>query len=350
MIALALALAACLVPQDTSAQPRRNLIIDGVAVQAGEALVTFSELERAIKRARELQPPADREEEERQRRDVLLWLWTSRLEEQAGADLGLDSAQIERISRANLDAERDKSGLEAYLAELRSQGKDALAEEKEQRLELQRYLWELDALGKPFAAKRATRDLEIRPGELRAIYEENKERLAPVTVQLRLLIVSSEAPGGPEAARASCEEARRLVEGGEDLALLVEERGAVLRDTRGLLDFAPPRGLRDPALAAFAEKAEIGALSAVTPYINPETGRPDPELGYQLAELHDRRVPPIPEFSSTEVQLLLREQFTLQRRKLILERERERLRQEAAPWVSPLITSPKPAAAASTRQ
>ena len=346
MIALALVLAACLAPQDTAAPPRRNLILDGVAVQVGEALVTFSELERTLKRVREKDPPETREDEERQRMRILRDLWTFRLEEQAGADLGLDSAQIERISRANRDEERDKSGLEAYLAGLRSQGKDALAEEKERQEEILRWMWEQDALGKPFAAKRATRDIEIRPGELRAIYAENKERMAPVTVQLRLLIVSSEALGGPEAARASCEEARRLVEAGEDMALLVEERSAVLRETRGLLEYAPPRGLRDPGLAAFAEKAEIGALSEVTPYINPETQKPDPAIGYQLAELHDRRTPPVPEFDTSEVQLVLREQFTLQRRQLILERERERLRQSTAPWVSPLIAAPKPAAPA----
>lgn len=349
MIALALALAACLAQQDAAPQPRRNLILDGVAVQAGEALVTFSEFERVFKRVREKELPANREEEERLRMQILRDLWTYRLEEQAGADLGLDSDQIERLSRANLNAERDKEGLEAYLAGLRSQGKDALAEESERRREILRYMWEQDALGRAFAANRATRDLEIRPGELRAIYEENKERLAPVTVQLRLLIVSSEAMGSPEAARASCEEARALTLAGEDLALLVEERGAVLRDTRGLLEFAPPRGLRDPGLAAFAEKAEIGELSEVLPYINPETGKPDPEIGYQLAELHDRRVPPIPEFSSTEVQRGLREQFTAQRRKLVLERGREQLRQEAVPWVSPLIPVPKPAKATGPR-
>lgn len=342
MTSLALVLAACLAPQETVAPPRRNLILDGVAVQAGEALVTFSEFERTFKRVREQRPPETREEEERLRVRVLRELLTYRLEEQAGADLGLDSEQVERMSRANLDAERDKSGLDAYLAGLRSQGKDALAEESDRRQEILRWMWEQDAVGKPFAAKRATRDLEIRPGELRAIYEENKERLAPVTVQLRLLIVASEAVGGAEAARASCEEARRLVESGEDLALLVEERGAALRDTRGLLEFTQPRGLRDPALAAFAEKAEIGELSAVLPYINPETGKPDPEIGYQLAEVHDRRVPPVPEFASSEVQGVLREQFTYQRRNLILERERERLRSEAAPWISPLIAGPKP--------
>jgi hypothetical protein len=333
MIPVLLALAA-LAPQGEPPAEKKNPILDGVAVQAGEALVTFSELDRALKRAREVQPPSSAEEEERQRKEVLLYLWVRRLEEQAGADLGLDPAQIDRISRLNLEAQRDKEGLEAYLAGLRSRGKDALAEESDRYQEVLRYMWEQDALGRPFAAKRATRDHAIRPGELRAIFEENKERMAPVTVQLRVLIVSSQSVGSPEAARASCEEARALVLAGEDMALIVEERGAGLRDSRGLTPFHPVRALY-PELAAFAEKAEVGDLAEVMPYVNPETGKPDPELGYQLVELHDRRAPPIPMFATTEVQIGLREQFSRQRENVILERERERLRRESHSWVSP---------------
>lgn len=341
--ALCLALATRLAHQESAPPSPRNPILDGVAVQAGEALLTFSELERAIKRMREQRPPTSREEEERQRTQILLELWTLRLEEQAGADLGLDPADIDRISRANLDAEREEAGLQAYLVGLREQGKDALAEESDRQKGIQRLLWEQAALGRPFFAKRATRDDDIRPGELRGIFAENRERMAQPMVQLRVLIVSSQAMGGPEAARASCEEARALVLAGEDLALLVEERGAGIRDTRGLLPFQPPLAFADPALATFAEQAEIGELSQVLPFINSETGKPDPEIGYQLAELHDRRAPTVPEFGSVEVQLLLRKQFTEQRSRLILERERERLRREAHSWVSPLIAGPKPA-------
>lgn len=341
MIALLLAPLACLVQRGAPPPAQRNPILDGVAVQAGDALVTFSELERTIKRAGEAQPPADREEEERQRAEILIFLVTQRLEEQAGAELGLDAEQIERISRAGLVAEREQAGLDAYLAELRAQGKDALAGETDRQREIRRYLWEQSAIGRAVATKRATRDHGVRPGELRAIYAEHKERLAQGTVQLRLLIVASDAVGGPEAARASCEEARQLVAEGEDMALLVDERGAAYRDTSGLLPFSPARGLRDPALAAWAEEAEIGDLSEVAPFINPQTGKPAPELGYQVAELHDRRIPEVPEFDSG-VQLMLRQQFTEQRRNRILERERERLRREGYYyWLSPVLTGPK---------
>lgn len=326
------------VPQE----PAANSILDGVAVQAGERLVTLSEYERAIRRAREVEPRTGGEAEERQRLEVLRGLWTGRLEAQRGADLGLDPGQIERISRANLEAQRDKEGLDAYLAELRQQGKDALTEESDRQQEILRYMWEQATLGKAFAAKRATRDQSIRPGELRAMFEENREKLAPTTVQLRWLIVSSEALGGGEAARASCEEARQRVLAGEDLALLVMERGVEFRERAGLTPFVPPRNFPEPALVPFAEAAEIGDLSEVLPLTNPKTGKPDPELGYQLAQLHDRNEPPAPEFSSAEVQRTLRGFFTRQRKERILERERERLRREYYSWITPLIAPPPP--------
>lgn len=320
---------------------RRNPILDGIAVQSGESLVTLSELERVFKRVREQKPPESNEQEERQRVQVLLELVTLRLEEEAGADLGVDPAQIDRISRADLEAQREKEGLLAYLSDLRAQGKDAFTEQQDRQRDIRRYLWEQSALGKPFAAERATRDQSIRPGELRALYAEHRDKLAPVTVQLRLLFVSSRAQGSPEAARASCEEARQRVLAGEDLALLVEERGDDLRDTGGLTPFRPPQVFLG-ALGAFAEKAQVTDLSEVMPITNLKTGQPDPNLGYMLAELHERNAPPVPEFSNPEVQRRLREVFTQQRNDFVLDRARDRLRRASYTWVSPLLSKPRP--------
>jgi hypothetical protein len=332
---------AALTARQQETAPRRNPILDGVAVQAGESLVTFSELERAIKRVRAENPQASREEEEGQRLKILRDLITLRLEEQAGLDLGVDQDQLDRITRANLADERSRAGLQKYLADLRGRGKDALAGESDRAREIRRYLWEQAALGRAFIAKRATRDHDVRPGELRAIYAENRERLEQGTVQLRVLIVSSEAVGGPEAARASCEEVLRLVEQGQDFALLVEERGAGLRSTRGLTEFYAPGDLF-PDLRDFATTAEIGDLSAVMPYFNRETGQPAPEIGYQLVELHDRRTLRVPPFDSIEDQLALRNQFADQRANLILNRARDRLRREGDYWISPVLAGPKP--------
>jgi hypothetical protein len=336
MNALFLLLALC--PQNAPQPERRpNPIVDGVALQAGDALVTLSELERVMKRVQEKQPPANRRDEELQRAQVVRELLTARLEEQAGKDLGLDAEQIGRISRANLEAERDKEGLTAYLADLAAQGKDAYAEESDREQEYYRYFWEQRARGRAYIAQRATREQSVRPGELRALFAENREALAPVTVQLRLLVIASEAVGGAEAARASCEEARTRAQAGEDFALLVEERGALLRETRGLTPFLAPKSFRDPALVPFAEGAELDEFSPVLPLTNPKTGASDPELGYQVAELVERRVPPPAEFSDPEVQRKLREAYAAGRERAGLEREQEKLRRESFVWIHPLI-------------
>lgn len=343
---VALQAAARSVPQEPERAPPalpENAILEGVAVQAGEALVTLGEFERALKQALEKDPRTSAEGRERQRVEVLRDLWTQRLEEQGGADLGLDPAQIGRISRMNLQAERDKGGLDAYLDDLRQQGKDALTEESSRREEILRYMWEQAAQGKAFAGRRPTQDPDLRPGELRSMYDENKERLAPATIQLRWLIVSSEAAGSAEAARASCEDARQRVQAGEDLALLVMERGAELRDRGGLTPFIAAEAFPEPALREFADQAQIGDLSPVLPLTNPRTGQPDPKLGYQVAQLHDRNEPPIPEFSSPEVQRSLRGFFLRQRQDLILNRARDRLRRNSYSWVSPLLAGPAPA-------
>jgi hypothetical protein len=340
-----------LAPQDPQApQDPGNRILEGVAVQAGEKLVTLSEYQRLIERARAAEPQSTREGEERQRLGALRELWMSRLEAQAGAELGIDPAQIDRISRAERDKARDREGLEAYLAELEQQGKDAMAEEGDQRGKILRYMWREAALGRSIADKRTKRDQGMRPGELRAIYEENKHELAPVTVQLRWLIVSSEASGGPEAALAICEDARVRVQAGEDLALFVEEHGADFRESRGLTPLVPPRKFLHPELVAFAEKAEIGDLSPVLALLNPKTGKPDPALGYQLAEMHERNVPEVPPFTNPDVQRTLRGYFKNRRDEMVLERERDRLRRESYSWVNPLVAPPpRPAPAAPPR-
>jgi hypothetical protein len=341
MSATSIVLLAAALAQEPEVAPRapaapRHALLEGVAVHAGEELVTLSEFERRLRRTQELEPPEEREDERRQYQRALLELWTARLEAQKGADLGLDPSQIARISRANLEAERERTGLTNYLAELRAAGKDALLEESERQQEVLGAMWQYKALGNAFAGYRATRDATIRPGELRDIFEENREELAPTTVELRLLVLRSESHGGTEATRALCEDARRRVEAGEDLALLVEELGDSLRAERGLIEARPVASFAEP-LASFARNAEIGALSAVQPLRNPKTGEPKPELGFQLIQLHDRHVPPEPDFDAPEVQRKLRIYFTRERRERVLERARQRLHREAYAWVNPLV-------------
>jgi len=336
-----LALAAQQEAPAPSPAPAPLRLLDGVAVQAGEDLVTLSEYQRQAKRMAELQPAQSRAEEERQRLQLLSEMLVMRLEEQNGKDLGLDPAQIGRMRKGILAEEREKAGREAYLAKLKADGKDALAEDSDRERAILRYLWEQAALGNAYAAKRATQDGYVRPGERREIFAQNIGRLAPITVQLRRLVVATEHAGSPEVALQRCDEARTRVEAGEDLAQIVDELGDADRDSRGLTPYVAPGDFTDPALIQFTQKAELGEL-LILPLINPRTRQPAPEVGYQLVELHDRRIPDPPEFEAREIQSKLNEVFADQREKAVLGRAREKLRRESYSWVSPLLTPPPP--------
>jgi hypothetical protein len=347
MIALVLASVTALLPATAArlqaARPEgsRNPLLEGVAVQAGDAVVVLSEYERFLERARASRPAESATDRERQRTQLLRDLALLRLEEQGGADLGVDPALIERNRRLTMEAAREEKGIEGYLAELESKGSDALTEASDSELGIYRWLWERRARGQSYGAKRDTRDPGLRPGELRHFFEENRAEL--VTVQLRWLIVSSESVGGPEAALQRCEDVRARVLAGEDFGLLVQEHGVDLRDTLGLTPFLPVRGFREPAMAAFAGSAAEGDLSAVVPLTDRRTGKPEPRLGYQLAELNARR---IPEFADPEVQRVLRRALLENRADRALGQEREHLWRSSFVWVNPILGSAAAAASA----
>jgi hypothetical protein len=333
---IALALLSLL--QQPAGQDPRPVLMDGVAVQAGERLITLGEYEQVLKRIEESEPAASGEDAVRRRVTVLRELWTGSLEEQAGADLGLDPAQIERITRLNLEGERREVGLDDYIAKLAREGKDARSEEEDRRGQVYRELWQFKTLGNAVAGQRATQDRTIRPGELEDLYEENKRRLKPVRVQLRWLIVPSSSVSGPEEARTRCEEALRRLQAGEDLGLLVAELGSAdFRESLGVTPLAEPREIPEPSLWTFAETAQIGDLSPIQPLTNPRTGQPDPTRGYHFAELHERDEPPIPPFEDAETQRILRQYFTRDRSTRVLGRARDGLRREAYSWVNPIF-------------
>lgn len=324
--------------QQPSGDGPRPVLMEGIALQAGEHVVTLSEFEQIAKRIEAEEPLTNEVEARRRRADVLRELWTGSLEEQAGRDLGLDPAQIENFARRELERERRDVGLEDFLARLTQEGKDAFVAERDRKAQAYREIWEYYALGNAVADRRATQDRTIRPGELRDLYEENKRELAPIRVQLRWLIVPSASAGGPEGAKARCEEALRRLQAGEDFGILVAEYGSAdFRDTLGLTPLVELRRIPERNLQEFARTAEIGALSPIEPLTNPRTGQPDPEQGYHFAELHEREEPPIPPFEDPETQRKLRRFFTDERAKLILGRAKDGLRRESFSWLNPIF-------------
>ena len=192
----------------------------------------------------------------------------------------------------------------------------------------------------PDSLSKAAQLTFLRPGELRFLYTDKLDELAPTLVQLQILVVSTRAAGNAEQARQTCEDARERVLEGEEMGALVDEFGASLRDTHGLLQYAPAAMIPDPGLRAFAQRAEIGELSTVEPLVDPRTGQRDPELGFQLVRLADRRESPPLLFDDQRVQHTLRQVSNDSQRERILERERARLRRESYSWVNPLFAPP----------
>jgi hypothetical protein len=334
---IALLLLAAQSPAGAAPGPQpRAVILDGVAFQVGESLVTLSELQRLKDRMMEQKSASSNEEEAQMRAELVRDLLTLRLEEQMGRDMGLDPAQIQRQSRFEMEEEREKVGLLSYVERLSAEGRDVVQEETDRERQLYRDLWQYSKVGFAVAGRRATVDRQVRPGELRILFRENLSALAPIRVQLQILIVASEPAGGAEAARERCADARERTLAGEDLGAIVEEIGAEFRETRGVMQTATA-SLRDRAVRKFAEEAAVGDLSEVMPVLNARTGRPAPELGYQLVRLLEREETPEPEYEDRDVQKKLREFAIGSQNQAILGRERERLRREAYLWMNPLL-------------
>ena len=332
LLALPLAL-----PVQTSAQePSKSILLDCVAAQAGDEAITLTEVNRSIARLLKDQPVTTAEEAQKFTVEGLRNLLTMRLEAQAGEDLGLEKAQIEREVRYRVEKERQELGIEGYTDKLQTAGMDALADAEDRSRLLYAQFWEGAKRGYAVAGRRPTTDRYIRPGELRSFYEENRSAIYPTRVRLQVLVVSSTASGGPEQAHTICVEARARVLEGEDLGDLVEEFGAGFRDTRGITQTVPVSALGDPGVRAFAAKSPTGELSEVLPITN-QKGEPDPSLGFQIIRLLEREEGKDASFESPEIQERLRFFFSRERADRVLEGERAALLSEAYWWVHPRL-------------
>lgn len=318
------------------AQGPQPVLLDGIAVQAGDEIVTLSDLERSWDEVFARQKPASREEELQVRALVLRRDWEDALERQRGRDLGIDPALIQRNNAMSMRREREESGLTSFLQGIESTGRDVFQAEADRENDVYRYLWRATVVGNEVAGRRPVVDRFIRPGQLHLVYEENRDKLAPVQVQLQVLVVPAQAAGSPELALRTCEEVRARIAEGEDLGDLVEEFGAELRESRGLTPLVPLLGLPDARLRDWAGSAGIGALTETMPILN-RAGEPDPAIGYQLFRLADRQQPPIPPYDDQALQSNLRGYVQRAQEQRLVERSRRDLRAEAYGWVNPLL-------------
>ena len=322
--------------------PRRDqewILLDGVAAQAGDGVVTLSQLERWVnKKFDEIvkEQPVERLEEVQQLKRQLLVeglreLVYSELEAQAGEDMNIDAEDKNRMVQMLLDRQRREQGAAAYIDGLVAEGLDARDQVQVQRQELEKYIWRASVMGtESVAGRRPHRDNFIRPGQLSGIYRSHRETWNPPRVRLQLLVIHPAATGGMENARTVAEEARRRALEGEDFGNLVEELGAELRATRGLLPEQALPGVPDPQIRQFAGEAEIGDVSE--PLVLAGPGNSEVLI---LVKLYDRDIPALPPFEQPNLQRILRRLFTEERSNRLLAFEHEVLRQAAFIWEYP---------------
>jgi len=317
-------------------------LLDGVAIQADDRAVTFSQvqtfLERQVK-GQAVSTQAQRQEQLQKARDAMV---LQSLESQAGQSLGVDKAQVDHVvdrSMADLRRDRGLTGFQDYLAE---KGENGLTYGEQQTRDLYRELWERKELGEPALGERSTRDDFVRPSALYTAYAVNKDALGqPDQVRFQLLDLLSRAAGGDEACRERAQELRGEAVSGEDFGKLVLANGATLRENLGVTDFYPVPYLTDEDLRNFAQSAEADDISPVLP-IHDERGR---LVGYRVVRLDARQAgTPAPPFTDRDLQEGLRRRLrgTWQDRRL--GEARDDLRSNAYIWTSPLLGSQEPPA------
>jgi hypothetical protein len=319
-------------------------LVDGVALQAGDEVITLLALDRIVRPEIERNQDRIRNQADIDELTQLLVrnVVVRELEAQAGEDMGLRREDIDRIVQAQLDDFSSQSP--SFIDELLQKGQDAFSWTEAQRKELHRYIWTRSQVGgESFGDKRPTRDRHIRPGELRAIYRANGADLDPDQVELQVLVLEVQAAGGVESARTILEAARERALSGEDFGALVQEIASERVETRGLTGLLALNTIADPALHAFAVRAEPGDIGEVLTV--PARGTPHALV---LPRLHQRVENDPPPFGDRKVQTFLREAFTKTREERILGRERAALVEEAFTWVSPGLRGAQrsPAAAA----
>jgi hypothetical protein len=319
--------------------------LDGVVAHVGDEVITRGELDRFVQRRTGGLVLSTPEEVQDVREEALRGMITLRLQAQAGEDMGFDPAEMDRIVRRSIEAQRRELG-SAGLAELwLEQGLDPLAAREDQMSDLYQQIWRIKTVGLPGpAGTRPTRDRFVRPGDLESLYRVNRDELGdPDEVQLQLLDVLAAAEGGLEKARERCEECRRmLVEDGADFGQMVEKYGASLRSTLGVTEALIVPRLADPRLREFAAGAETGEVSEILPLEGPEGLE-----GYRLVRLHSRRegAPPLP-FSDPRTQNVLRREYLRQREERVLDEARDRLQRRAHVWLNPAFVETRANASA----
>lgn len=262
-------------------------VLDGVVTIVNNDIITYRQLDRAMRLARETEEVTTREQlrevQERVRRDAI----RRQLRSQAGRELdGVDPAGLDANVGRYLDTRRKELGLAGYVNFLEAQGKDAQSAFSETRKEVFEDNWQRSVRGVE-SGPRPTRDRFVRPGELRYYYSSNRELYAePTSVKLQQLLVSDDQAVALEkgSAQEFAIELHERIQAGEDMGILVRQ-------------YSPPPPSDDPSapgalgvlevntrniaieeIRNFAELAQINALSDPMPLFIPGQDQGPPSV------------------------------------------------------------------------
>lgn len=284
--------------------------LDRVVVIVNEDIFTQRSLHRDLLRIKNKQGLEGKNALQEASNEVLTQRVRAKLWVQAGQDLGVDAAQVQRLVKNRLEHLEERYdgvvGLSEYLQSL-----DLDSNQAREQLQDDVYseLWDLYITGDgQTALGRISRDTYVRPGLLRNHYRNvlaSRQGLAqiggrPQQVVLQFLILDPAQFDDMEEGRELAWQLRQRIVDGEDMGQLNERYGGAKRN-QGLTDPLDEVRLAqfDPAIGEFLRDAGSGDVSQVLEY------RTEDRSTWRLVRLVDRTPADIPEFASPKVQKAL---------------------------------------------
>jgi hypothetical protein len=321
-------------PQSPQPAPQLPPPIEGVAATVNDDALTSAEIARHARDLRERRGnrPISTPEELQQLQDfALINAALERLRTQAGEDMGLSREEVERRTNYIMQREREGVGLVQHAQNLRDAGLDSAGARENSQDFLYRVSWYYAQTGQGVGMRgRIFRDRYVRPGELRAHYDQNQDRLrGSDEVVLQVLEIHARAAGGLDGALAEIRSCRdRFAAGEASFEELVEESASVRRAERGRLPPMLEAQLADPQVAAFVRSARPGDCSE--PLSNSQSGGLE---GYMLVRLLERKAgAPAPDFALLDTQSKLRRELQQLRERRTISALEEQLVGRALFW------------------
>lgn len=350
-----LALALSLSPQNAAPSPPQSELpaelrsvdwqpLNGVVAQAGDAIVLSSDVHKTASRlagTKDLTVDSLNPEEVQQLYGVAMYReLLDELSVQAGEDLGISSADVDRLVRAAQRDERLRQGVGTFSDNLRNRGLDAVDWELGQRSGLFKRSWEQEMLGKRgYASERPHREEFIRPGKLFAIYRSESSQFGtPTQVQFQDINVPVDRQG----VDWTLAQLERLLEAVRDGSADFGEQAALynpkeLAARNGLSQFLAPERLTDPIARQFALEAEVGEISDPIPLMVQDKDTGASVVGFfkvrRLATRIEGTPPPL--FSDPDMQTNLRQRIREVDATVMLYGSRRRLFATSYRWLQP---------------